>query len=95
MTQGKKAIPGARETLRALRARGIPYILLTNGGGYHEDDKVKSLSRILGFSVGEDVVADRVILSHTPKRGWADSEKEGTVLITGSHPEAARKLARE
>lgn len=96
MTRGKKAIPGAAQTLRALRARGIPYILLTNGGGTHEDDKIKSLAWTLRFSEDEDVLAHRVVLSHTPMRGWPDSiKRDGTVLITGSNQERARKLAKE
>lgn len=96
LTQGKTAIPGAVQTLRMLRARGIPYILLTNGGGSHENDKVKSIMKTLGLEKNEDVILDRVILSHTPMRGWAESvKKEGTVFITGSNPEAARRVAKE
>lgn len=94
--QGHRPIPGAREMLRKIRAHDVRYVFLTNGGGTHEDAKVKSLSKRLGLSEDEDVIRNRVILSHTPMRGWDEQiKKNGTVLITGSHPEIARKVANE
>lgn len=79
--------------LRSIRAKDICYVFLTNGGGTHEDTKVASLTKRLGLSMDEDVVQGRVILSHTPMRGWADEVKKQTVLITGSRPEKAREIA--
>ncbi|KAL6866808.1 HAD-like domain-containing protein [Trichoderma novae-zelandiae] len=94
--QGHRPIPGAREMLRKIRSHDIRYVFLTNGGGTHEDAKVKSLSKRLGLSDDEDVIRNRVILSHTPMRGWDEQvKKQGTVLITGSHPEIARRVANE
>lgn len=93
--RGGQGIPGAREMLRSIRSKNMRYVFLTNGGGAHEDAKVASLSKRLGLSIDEDVIRDRVILSHTPMRGWADEVKKQTVLITGSHPETARKIANE
>ncbi|GAB0134804.1 hypothetical protein EsDP_00003160 [Epichloe bromicola] len=93
--RGSQGIPGAREMLRSIRAKNIRYVFLTNGGGAHEDAKVASLTKRLGLSPDEDVIRDRVILSHTPMRGWADEVKKQTVLITGSHPETARQIANE
>ncbi|TWU72991.1 hypothetical protein ED733_004522 [Metarhizium rileyi] len=93
--RGGQGIPGAREMLRSIRSKNMRYVFLTNGGGAHEDAKVASLSERLGLSLDEDVIRDRVILSHTPMRGWADEVKKQTVLITGSHPETARKIANE
>ncbi|KAK5991275.1 Mitochondrial hydrolase [Cladobotryum mycophilum] len=92
--QGQRAVPGARQILRKLRSHDIRYLFLTNGGGKHETAKVKSLSQRLGLSEDEDVIHNRVIQSHTPMRGWDEAlKKQGTILITGSHPEAARKVA--
>ncbi|KAG5990552.1 hypothetical protein E4U43_004258 [Claviceps pusilla] len=93
--RGAQGIPGAREMLRSIRAKDIRYVFLTNGGGAHEDAKVASLTKRLGLSMEEDVIRDRVILSHTPMRAWADEVKRQTVLITGSHPETARRIANE
>ncbi|KJZ72513.1 hypothetical protein HIM_08037 [Hirsutella minnesotensis 3608] len=93
--QGHRSIQGAREVLRKLRSLGVRYVFLTNGGGNHEDAKVASLTKRLGLSKDEDVIRNRVILSHTPMRGWPDSTKGKTVLITGSHPDTARQIANE
>ncbi|KAK2593935.1 hypothetical protein QQS21_008342 [Conoideocrella luteorostrata] len=93
--RGGQGIPGAREMLRSIRSKDMRYVFLTNGGGDHEDAKVASLTKRLGLSPDEDVIRNRVILSHTPMRGWADEVKKQTVLITGSHPETARKIANE
>ena len=81
--------------LRSIRSHGIRYVFLTNGGGAHEDAKVASLTKRLQMSPEEDVIRDRVIVSHTPMRGWEDAVKNQTVLITGSHPETAREIANE
>ncbi|UKZ71956.1 uncharacterized protein TrAtP1_012899 [Trichoderma atroviride] len=94
--QGSRPIPGAREMLRKIRTHDARYVFLTNGGGSHEDAKFRSLSKRLGMSEDEDVIRNRIILSHTPMRGWDEQmKKQGTVLITGSHPETARRVANE
>ncbi|KAH7316664.1 HAD-like domain-containing protein [Stachybotrys elegans] len=93
--QGQTPIPGAREMLRKIRSHNIRYLFLTNGGGHHEDAKVASLAKRLQIDPNEDVIRNRVILSHTPMRGWDDAKKNGTVLITGSHPDVARKIAKD
>lgn len=82
--------------LRKIRAHDARYVFLTNGGGSHEDAKFRSLSKRLGMSEDEDVIRNRIILSHTPMRGWDEQvKKQGTVLITGSYPETARRVANE
>lgn len=82
--------------LRKIRAHDARYVFLTNGGGSHEDAKFRSLSKRLELSEDEDVIRNRIILSHTPMRGWDEQiKKQGTVLITGSHPETARRVANE
>ncbi|KAF4509826.1 hypothetical protein G6O67_001766 [Ophiocordyceps sinensis] len=93
--QGHQSIPGAREVLRKIRSLDMRYVFLTNGGGAHEDAKAASLTKRLQMSHDEDVIHNRIIVSHTPMRGWPDSVKEQTVLITGAHPETARQLANE
>lgn len=82
--------------LQKIRQLGLRYVFLTNGGGAHEDAKVASLAKRLGLENPEVVLKDRVILSHTPMRGWdEDIKNNGTVLVTASQPETARQLARE
>lgn len=79
-----------------IRSNGIRYVFLTNGGGTSESKKAHSLQERLQIPLHEDVVMDRMILSHTPMSGWDEKLKsEGTIFITGSHPEAARQIALE
>ncbi|CAJ2504300.1 Uu.00g116940.m01.CDS01 [Anthostomella pinea] len=57
-----KPIPGASETLTYLQQHNIPFILLTNGGGKHEAERVADLSARLGVSLS----TDNFVQSHTP-----------------------------
>lgn len=94
--RGKEGIPGAREMLQKIHEKDMRYVFLTNGGGVSEDAKAASLAKRLQLSGSEGIIKNRVIQSHTPMRGWdEDMKKNGTVLITASHPEKARQLAIE
>lgn len=57
-----KPIPGASETLKYLQKNHIPFILLTNGGGKLEKERVSELSSRLGLEL--DV--SNFVQSHTP-----------------------------
>lgn len=48
---GTNAIPAGAKALQLLEKRKIPYILLTNGGGKWEPDRVAELSDRLGVNV--------------------------------------------
>ena len=48
---GSNAIPAGARALKVLEERKIPYILLTNGGGKWEPDRVAELSDRLGVNV--------------------------------------------
>ncbi|KAM0198889.1 hypothetical protein ACHAPA_001642 [Fusarium lateritium] len=92
--QGRNPVDGAEKVLRMLRSNGVRYVFLTNGGCVAEDIKADTLQERLQIPKHDDVVKGRMILSHTPMSGWSDDVKNnGTVLITGSHPEKARQIA--
>ncbi|KAF7549036.1 hypothetical protein G7046_g8466 [Stylonectria norvegica] len=92
--QGRNRVEGAEKVVKMIRNNGIRYVFLTNGGGVSENSKADTLQQRLQLSKSDDVIRNRMILSHTPMSAWDDSLKnEGTVLITGSHPEQARQLA--
>ncbi|KAI0428257.1 HAD-like domain-containing protein [Xylaria sp. FL1042] len=57
-----KPIPGATETLEYLQRHDIPFILLTNGGGKHERERVAELSARLGVPLS----TENFVQSHTP-----------------------------
>jgi ribonucleotide monophosphatase NagD (HAD superfamily) len=48
---GSNAIPAGARALKILHERKIPFILLTNGGGKLEPDRVAELSHHLGVNV--------------------------------------------
>ncbi|KAK7418630.1 hypothetical protein QQX98_003819 [Neonectria punicea] len=92
--QGRNRVEGAEKVIKMIRNNGIRYVFLTNGGGVSEDKKADTLQDRLQLNKNDDVIRGRMILSHTPMSAWDDSLKnEGTVLITGSHPEQARQIA--
>ncbi|KAI0874051.1 HAD-superfamily subfamily IIA hydrolase [Hypoxylon argillaceum] len=73
-----KPIPGATETLKYLQRHDIPFILLTNGGGKHERERVEDLSNRLGVPLS----TDNFVQSHTPfeelvDRSWHQTHIDG------------------
>ncbi|KAL2183189.1 HAD-superfamily hydrolase [Thermothelomyces heterothallicus CBS 203.75] len=89
-----KPIPGAAEVLRFLNDYNIPFILLTNGGGKHERDRVRDLSEKLGVQLS----TDNFVQSHTPFQELLegpDSLRDKTVLVTGSDYEKCRAIFKE
>ena len=89
-----KPIPGAAETLKFLNENNIPFILLTNGGGKHETERVKDLSNKLGVTL----TTDNFVQSHTPFRDLVDGPsglKDKTVLVFGADDEKCRTIAQQ
>ncbi|KAL1836607.1 hypothetical protein VTJ49DRAFT_4882 [Mycothermus thermophilus] len=86
-----KPIPGAPQVLRFLNDYNIPFILLTNGGGKPETERVRDLSERLGVPLS----TDNFVQSHTPFRELLegpDSLRDKTVLVTGSDYEKCRGI---
>ncbi|KAI0537542.1 HAD-like domain-containing protein [Xylaria digitata] len=83
-----KPIPGATETLEYLQHHNIPFILLTNGGGKHEQERVEDLSKRLGVPLS----TENFVQSHTPfqelvHKAWSQGHVDGhaqTVLENGN-----------
>ncbi|CCE64951.1 hypothetical protein TPHA_0J01290 [Tetrapisispora phaffii CBS 4417] len=87
LLRSKTAIPKGREALKLLDSSNIPFIVLTNGGGYLEQEKAQQLSDILDVNIDER----QVVLSHTPyKMLTKDYNKVLTVGIPN-----VRKVAKE
>ncbi|KAH8885690.1 HAD-superfamily hydrolase [Thozetella sp. PMI_491] len=89
-----KPIPGAAETLRYLDAHNIPFILLTNGGGKLEAERVADLSSKLGVRL----TVDNFVQSHTPFQELVDgptSLKDKNILVTGANAEKCRGIAEQ
>lgn len=72
LLHSSEPIPGAAETLRFLQQNNIPFILLTNGGGKSEAERVADLTEKLGVEL--DV--SNFVQSHTPYQRLLDPDVE-------------------
>ncbi|KAI8961824.1 HAD-superfamily hydrolase [Daldinia sp. FL1419] len=90
-----KPIPGATQTLEYLQKNNIPFILLTNGGGKHETERVADLSARLGVELS----TDNFIQSHTPfqelAHGCDGGLRDKNILVTGSDAAKCRVIAEQ
>lgn len=88
-------LPGAIKTLSFLQKQKIPFILLTNGGGKHEIERVKELSDKFGV----ELTVENFVQSHTPFQAMAEGSDvdeplfDKTVLVTGGDQDAVRGIA--
>ncbi|RDW61457.1 hypothetical protein BP5796_11349 [Coleophoma crateriformis] len=88
-------LPGAAAALTYLHKHNIPFILLTNGGGKHESERVAELSKKLGVPLSEE----NFVQSHTPFKQLvegtetAEALKDKTILVTGGDGDKCRKVA--
>lgn len=73
------------QAIELLQARGVPFCLMTNGGGSPEAAKAKHVSALLGLAV--PLVAAQVFLAHTPMRrlAAAGALRDEPVLLVGKH----------
>ncbi|KAK3078385.1 hypothetical protein LTS18_007632, partial [Coniosporium uncinatum] len=74
LVRSSDPLPGAHETLSYLQKQRIPFILLTNGGGKTEQERVDDLSEKLGVRLDVSML----VQSHTPF-AMLDDLKEKTV----------------
>ncbi|KAF2433031.1 cat eye syndrome critical region protein 5 precursor [Tothia fuscella] len=83
-------IPRAREALSLLQSECIPFILLTNGGGKPESERVAELEDKLKIPLDISMF----IQSHTP---FADLEeyKGKTILVLGGDEDRCRFVAEQ
>ncbi|KAM5475871.1 hypothetical protein MauCBS54593_000553 [Microsporum audouinii] len=97
LLRASRPLPGASQTLSLLQKQRIPFILLTNGGGMSENERVSQLSDRLGVPLGPELI----IQSHTPYaelvRGKEDQEplENKTVLVVGGAGDKCRDVAKQ
>jgi HAD superfamily hydrolase (TIGR01456 family) len=87
--KGSHVIKGGQEALKKLQKAKIPYVFVTNGGGWLESVKAKDLEKKLGVKVREDTVC----VSHTPFRELAKEYADKRVLVLGH--EGCEAIARQ
>ncbi|KAK9463230.1 HAD-like domain-containing protein [Lipomyces oligophaga] len=88
LVRGSKAIEEGKQALRLLQEHKIPWILLTNGGGKTEAERVAGLSRELGIKISED----QFIQSHTPFKRLVNTYDK--VLVSGGDGDKCRHVAQ-
>jgi HAD superfamily hydrolase (TIGR01450 family) len=97
LLRSSKNLPGASKALRFLHKHSIPFILLTNGGGKHESERVAELSK--KFDVPLSI--ENFVQSHTPFQDMAHGSetyeplKDKTVLVTGGEAGKTRTIAEQ
>lgn len=97
LLRSSKPIPGAADSLALLKEQGIPFILLTNGGGKHETERVAELSEKLNVPMDPSVI----IQSHSPfaelVKGVDDvsSLEHKCVLVAGGDGDNCRRVAEQ
>ena len=90
-----RPIPRAKESLLYLQRHSIPFILLTNGGGKHESERVAELSNRLDVKLDIGLF----IQSHTPFQDLIDGTsgveglKNKCILVTGGDGDKCRQVA--
>ncbi|MCJ1248683.1 Haloacid dehalogenase-like hydrolase domain-containing 5 [Trapelia coarctata] len=97
LIRSSKPLPRAQKALRYLQSHNIPFILLTNGGGKHETDRVSELSDRLGVPLDTSLF----IQSHTPFAELVDGNdcqealKDKCILVMGGDGDMCRKVAEK
>jgi len=83
-------LPRAHEALSLLQKERIPFILLTNGGGKHEIERLADLSKKLNVQMKHD----SIVQSHTP---FADLRHlhDKTVLVVGGEYDRCQVVAHK
>ena len=95
LLRSSRPLPRAHKTLAFLQNRHIPFILLTNGGGKFERERVYQLQELLEVPLDTSMF----VQSHTPFAEFVDgndSEKglrDKCVLVVGGEGEDCRQVA--
>lgn len=84
-------VPGAVETVQALRERNVPYVFLTNGTGSTEDEKAAELEELLQMPVS----GAQVIMASTPMRELAVSYKGARVMAVSRSDAFSHRLCAQ
>lgn len=97
LLRSSQPIPGAADSLSLLKEQGIPFILLTNGGGKHESARVAEISEKLKIPLD----ASDIVQSHSPFAELVKGPTETTalenkcVLVAGGDGDGCRRVAEQ
>ncbi|KKZ61715.1 HAD-superfamily subfamily IIA hydrolase [[Emmonsia] crescens] len=97
LLRSSRPLPGAAESLQLLKKEKIPFVLVTNGGGMHETERIAQLSERLHTAFDTDMI----IQSHTPFADLVkgneeqDALEDKCVLVVGGENGKCRSVAQE
>ena len=94
LVRSAKPIPHASSTLKFLQRNGIPFTLLTNGGGKHESERVKDLSSKLSVPLE----TSNFMQSHTPFAELIHGEnslRDKCIMVAGGEYGRCRDVAEK
>ncbi|KAJ5156077.1 hypothetical protein N7492_008880 [Penicillium capsulatum] len=97
LLRSSKPIPGAADSLALLKEQNIPFILLTNGGGTHETERVAEISKKLNVPLDSSAI----VQSHSPFEQLVKGEDEASalehkcVLVAGGDGDNCRRVAEQ
>ncbi|WEJ94407.1 hypothetical protein PSN45_001891 [Yamadazyma tenuis] len=87
LIKGGRQIPQARPALELLDKNRVPFVLLTNGGGVKESDRIEYLSDLIHYKFRND----QIVQSHTPMKELI--HKHPNVMVVGGVGNRARECA--
>lgn len=90
LLKGKKRVPEATATIKHLQKQGVPFILLTNGGGMTEKKRVDFINKTLQLE-DSPIHQDQLVQAHTPMKTLIPHHKR--VLVLGGPGDDAREVA--
>ncbi|KIX10111.1 TIGR01456 family HAD hydrolase [Rhinocladiella mackenziei CBS 650.93] len=94
LVRSANPIPHASATLQFLQRNSIPFILLTNGGGKHESERVQDLSSKLSVSLDTSMF----VQSHTPFAALLHGEnslRHKCIMVVGGEGGRCRAVAEQ
>lgn len=91
LLENKKALPGAKEAIKMLLGRKIPFVFLTNSGGMPEFRHTTLLAQRLG--IPGLLSEHQLVQSHTPFKGLLERFVDKDILALGMNSEKTRNLA--
>ncbi|ORX38584.1 HAD-like domain-containing protein [Kockovaella imperatae] len=97
LKQGSHVLPQAKRALQRLSGVGpeisesgiVPFLLMTNGGGVTEAQRLASLSK--DFEI--DLAENQLVQSHTSLRDYVGKYRDEPVLVIGGVGDAGRRIA--
>ncbi|KAI9673091.1 MAG: hypothetical protein M1829_004405 [Trizodia sp. TS-e1964] len=95
LLRSKTPLAPAAKALKYLRAHRVPFVLLTNGGGYAEAERARMLAGLLDVPLAEA----QVVQAHTPFQTFVRESKHGppmqrrVVLVVGGAGDRCRAVA--